>query len=57
MTGKKLTIQLTEEQQQQILSATGKSIRELNIDLDATGELSEGDLRDVVGGLKLDYKE
>ena len=57
MAGSKLTIKLTEAQQDQIHKATGRSITELNIDVAATGDLSETDLERVSGGLKLDYKE
>ena len=46
----KLTIKLTEGQQNQIKTATGKNITELNIDLAATGNLSEKDLDNVAGG-------
>jgi len=52
MAGNKLTIKLTEEQQKQIKAATGKSIRELNIDLAATGELTEKDLQSLTGGVQ-----
>jgi hypothetical protein len=51
MAGNKLTIKLTDEQQKQIKSATGKSITELNIDLAATGRLTQGDLDNVAGGI------
>ncbi len=50
MAGNKLTIKLTGEQQSQIKKATGKNIRELNIDLEATGLLSEKDLGKASGG-------
>jgi len=50
MAGKKLTIKLTDDQQNQIKKATGRSITELNIDLTATGNLTEKDLEDVAGG-------
>lgn len=50
MAAKKLTITLTEDQQKQIKDATGRSIKELNIDGAATGELSEKDLDDLSGG-------
>jgi len=50
MAGNRLTIKLTDEQQNQIKSATGRSITELNIDLGATGNLSEKDLENVTGG-------
>ncbi len=53
MAGNKLSIKLTEEQQNQI-QATGKIIRELNIDLQTSGNLSEQDLENIAGGLKLD---
>ena len=57
MAGSKLTIKLTDAQQDQIKQATGRSITELNIDVAATGHLTETDLERVAGGLKLDYKE
>jgi hypothetical protein len=57
MAANKLTIKLTDAQQDQIKQATGRSITELNIDVAATGALSEKDLDRVAGGLKLDYKE
>lgn len=50
MAGNILTISLTDEQRQQIRAATGKNISELNIDLSATGSLSEADLDKVAGG-------
>jgi hypothetical protein len=55
MASNKLTIKLTDDQQQQIKKATGKSISTLNIDLGATGNLTEKDLANVDGGL-LEYK-
>ena len=56
MAGKKLTIKLTSDQQKQIKDATGKSIRELNIDLTSPGTLSDKDLEAVSGGLKTQLK-
>jgi hypothetical protein len=50
MAGNKLTIKLTDEQQNQIKKATGRSITELNIDTGATANLSEKDLDRVAGG-------
>jgi cell division protein ZapA (FtsZ GTPase activity inhibitor) len=50
MAGKKLTIALTAEQRKQIKDATGKSIKELNVDLASTGGLSDKDLEAVTGG-------
>jgi hypothetical protein len=47
--GSKLTIILTDDQQKQIKDATGRSIRELNIDLAATGNLTEKELEEVAG--------
>ena len=47
MAGGKLTIKLTEEQQNQI---TGKVITELNVDTAATGSLSDEDLENLSGG-------
>jgi hypothetical protein len=55
MAGSKLTIKLTDAQQDQIKQATGRSITELNIDVAATETLSEKDLERVAGGLKLDH--
>lgn len=51
MAGKKLTINLTAEQQKQIKDATGKSIKELNIDVSTTGDLSAKDLEGMSGGI------
>jgi hypothetical protein len=50
MAGNKLTIKLTDDQQNQIKKATGKSVTELNIDLAATGNLSDKDFENVAGG-------
>jgi hypothetical protein len=50
MAGDKLTIRLTDEQQNQIKNATGRSIAEVNIDVAATGRLTEKDLDSVAGG-------
>ena len=50
MTQSKLTIKLTDDQQNQIKSATGRSITELNIDVAGTGNLTEKDLDNVAGG-------
>jgi hypothetical protein len=50
MAGNKLTIKLTNDQQNQIKNATGKSITELNIDVSATGDLTDKDLDNVSGG-------
>jgi hypothetical protein len=52
MAGNKLTIKLTDEQQEQIKSATGKSITELNIHVSSTNNLSQHDLDNVAGGFK-----
>jgi hypothetical protein len=52
MAGNKPTIRLTDEQQKQIESATGKSIIELNIDLASTGQLTEKDLQKLSGGVQ-----
>jgi hypothetical protein len=51
MAGKKVTINLTSEQQKQIKDATGKSIKELNVDVATIGELSEKDLEGLSGGI------
>jgi hypothetical protein len=50
MAGNKLTIKLTDEQQSQIKSATGKSITELNIIAGQTESLSEKELDNAAGG-------
>jgi len=52
MAGNRVTIKLTDDQQTQIKSATGRSIIELNIDLGATGNLSEKDLDQLAGGVQ-----
>jgi hypothetical protein len=51
MAGNKLTIKLTDDQQKQIKETTGRSIAELNIDLNEMGHLSEKELGDVAGGI------
>jgi len=51
MAESKLTIKLTDDQQDQIKNATGKSITEINIELEATGNLAEEDLDQISGGL------
>jgi hypothetical protein len=56
MAGSKLTIKLTDEQQNQIRTATGKSITELNIDVAASGPLTEKDLDSLSGGIGLSPK-
>jgi hypothetical protein len=53
MAEKKLTITLTDDQQKQIKDATGKSITELNIDLDSTGDLTDLELEQVAGGFHI----
>lgn len=50
MSGNKLTIRLTDDQQTQIKSATGRSTTELNIDAGAMSELNDKDLDRVTGG-------
>lgn len=52
MAGNKLTIKLTDEQQNQIKSATGRTITELKIDLGATSKLTDKDFDNVSGGFK-----
>ncbi len=54
MAENKLTIKLTGDQQKQIKDATGESITELKIDLGSTGQLTEADLEQVVGGKVVD---
>ena len=51
MAANKLTIKLTDDQQDQIKKATGRSITELNIDIAATGDLSKNALDNVTGGI------
>jgi bacteriocin-like protein len=50
MAGNKLTIKLTDEQQSQIRTATGKSITEFNINIGQTENLSDKELDNVAGG-------
>jgi len=50
MANKNLKLKLTNDQQRQIGDATGKNISELNLDLAASGHLSEKELDQVVGG-------
>jgi len=50
MTGNKLTIKLTADQQSQIKNATGRTVTELNFDLAAVDLLIEEDLGHEVGG-------
>jgi propanediol dehydratase small subunit len=49
MAANKLPIKLTDEQPNQIRQATGRSITELNLDVAATGQLTEADLGQVAG--------
>jgi hypothetical protein len=51
MAGNILTIALTDEQQKQIREATGKTVRELNIDLASAGNLTQKELDAVAGGI------
>jgi hypothetical protein len=53
MAGNKLTIKLTDDQQNQIKKATGRSITELNIDVAAAGRLTEKDLDQIAAGGKI----
>jgi hypothetical protein len=57
MAGNKVTIKLTEEQQQQIKAATGHSIKELNINITEAGELSDEALDHVAGGAILSHDD
>ncbi|HTS68570.1 MAG TPA: hypothetical protein VMO17_06270 [Terriglobia bacterium] len=50
MAGNKVTIKLTDDQQNQIKAATGKSLTEVSINIASTGHLSEEDLSQVSGG-------
>jgi hypothetical protein len=50
MAGSKLTIKLTNEQQTQIKTATGKSITELNINIGQTENLTDKELDNAAGG-------
>jgi len=56
MAGNKLTIKLTDDQQNQIRKATGRSITELSIDVAATQALNDKDLDQVAGGQKVCYE-
>jgi bacteriocin-like protein len=49
---KKMTIQLTTDQQKQIKDATGKDLTELNLTIPAQEELNESELAQVTGGGK-----
>ena len=51
----KLTIKLTSEQQKQIKNATGREVAELSLD-QADGQLSDGELDAVAGGLTFTFK-
>jgi len=51
MAANKLTIKLTDEQQSQIKSATGRGITELHIDVGAMSQLNDEDLEEVSGGI------
>lgn len=51
MAENKLTIKLTQGQQNQIKNATGKSITELKVDLASISDLNEKDLDHVSGGI------
>ena len=52
MANKNLKLILTRDQQKQIREATGKSVTELNISVQAEGALGEMELEKVVGGKK-----
>ena len=52
----KLTIKLTDDQQNQINNATGRSITELNIDIAATSALTEKELDHVSGGVEINSR-
>ena len=56
MADKRLTLKLTEEQQNQIKRATGKTPTELEIDLNSSGGLSDQELDQVSGGAYLKVK-
>lgn len=51
MAGNKLTIKLTDDQQSQIHSATGRKITELHIDAATISPLTEKELEQVTGGV------
>jgi hypothetical protein len=51
MAGNKLTIKLTDDQQSQIKKATGRTIKELNIDPSAVDQLTDQDLGQASGGI------
>jgi hypothetical protein len=48
----KLTIPLTDDQQRQIHAATGRSPKELSINLAVMGHLTAQDLEKVAGGVQ-----
>ena len=52
MANKNLKLILTKDQQKQIREATGTSVTELNISVQAEGDLAEMELEKVVGGKK-----
>ena len=52
MAGNKLTIKLSDDQQNQIKNATGRKITELNIDAAAISHLTEKELDQVAGVLR-----
>jgi len=56
MAGNKLTVKLTDDQQNQIRKATGRTITELSIDVAATQALNDKDLDQVAGGQKVCYE-
>jgi bacteriocin-like protein len=50
MTGNKLTLKLTAEQQKQIKDATGRAPTELQLSWATGDEISEAELANVIGG-------
>jgi len=56
MATKNIAIKLTDDQQRQIREATGQRISEITLESMATGELSNQELDNVVGGLVFNFK-
>ncbi len=56
MAKKTAVVMLTEDQQNKIKEATGRTVTQLTIDVDSTGGLSEQELDQVVGGSRITIK-
>lgn len=57
MTIDKLTLRLTDDQQEQIQEATGEKVTALNINLMPAEQLSQSDLDSVSGGVGLGVRK